>query len=158
MDPHLAQYLEQHKISFILHTHPAVFTVAESSELKLHIPGLHTKNLFLFDEAKKTYLVCMNAHKRLDIRSLEKHLKVKKLRFGSSEQLKDELHLTPGSVSIFGMIYAKKTTLLLDQEVWDAPITGFHPNINTATLELSHAQLAQFYTSLSCNKEVILLA
>ncbi len=157
MDETLKQYLERHQIEFISHSHPAVFTVAESTSIKEHIPGLHTKNLFLIDEQGRTYLVCMNAHKRLNIHFLEKHLKVKKLRFGTPEKLKEELNLTPGSVSIFGMIYAKTTKLILDLEVWDAEITGFHPNINTATLEISHPNLARFFESLPCEKEIVAL-
>ena len=60
-------------------------------------------------------------------------------------------------LSIFGMIYAKTTKLILDLEVWDAEITGFHPNINTATLEISHPNLARFFESLPCEKEIVAL-
>lgn len=156
MEKALQEYLKTHNINYIEHKHPAVFTVEQSKEIKLSIPGLHTKNLFLKDEKGNFYLVCMNAHKRLDIKSLKAKLNLTgKLQFGSEEELKQHLNLTPGSVSIFGMIYAKKVILLLDKEVWLAPITGFHPNINTSTLEILHKELEKFLNSLKSKYQII---
>jgi Ala-tRNA(Pro) deacylase len=155
MDENLKKYLEEHKILYEIHEHPAVFTVAESKELLKNKSYFHTKSLFLRDDKKRYYLVCMAASKRLDVRALEKSLGVKKLNFSSPEELKAELNLTPGSVSIFGMIYAKRVFLILDKEIWDAQVSGFHPNINTATLEIDHNNLEKFINSLSCRKEIM---
>ncbi len=157
MDSKLKEYFEKHNIHYKIHEHPAVFTVAESKFLKSKIPGMHTKSLFLKDDNGKFYLVCMNAFKRLDIKSLQNSLSVKKLRFASSEELKKELNLTPGSVSIFGMIYSTSTTLIIDQEVWDSEIVGFHPNINTSTLEVSHKDLDKFCKTLETKKLILKL-
>ncbi len=156
MDSQLQEYLAHHNIDYKLHTHPPVFTVEQSrNEPSIqNIPGLHTKSLFLKDEKGQFYLVCMPGEKRLNIRALEKKQHVKKLQFGSSEELYKELELTPGSVSIFGIIHAHKTKLLIDWDVWKAPVVGFHPNINTATLEINHAALQKFYDSLISEKEI----
>jgi len=146
MDPTLTTYLKKHNIQYIEHSHPAVFTVEESKKLDLSLPDVfHTKNLFLKDEAKKFFLVSMYAYNRLDLKSLKEKLNAKKkLSFASAEQLKEQLKLTPGSVSIFGMIYAKSVTLIIDKKLWIAKKVGFHPNINTATLELKHEDLEKF--------------
>jgi len=159
MDPTLSTYLQDHNILYVEHKHPAVFTVEESKKIELNLPNVfHTKNLFLKDENKKFFLVSMNAHKRLDLKSLRNKLNAqKKLSFASAEQLKERLNLTPGSVSIFGMIYAKDVTLILDQEIWEAEKVGFHPNINTSTLELTHENLAKFYDSLKSDKMILKL-
>lgn len=148
-------YLKKHDIPYTLHTHPAVFTVEESKFLKQKIPGLHCKCLFLEDETGKFYLVALPAEKRLDTKKLRAALAVKKINFAQPEKLKAELNLVPGSVSIFGMIYAKETTLIIDKEVWAAEIVGFHPNINTATLELPHTSLEKFYNSLTSKKQIM---
>jgi hypothetical protein len=80
-----------------------------------------------------------------------------------SKELKAELNLTPGSVSIYGMINAvnsknsKSITLILDQVVWNSDSVGFHPNINTSTLELTHENLEKFYNTLKCKKEIMKL-
>jgi Ala-tRNA(Pro) deacylase len=159
MDQNLLDYLQRYGIKYLIHKHPAVFTVKESKKLIKDKSYFHTKSLFLKDENGKFYLVCMNANKRLDIKNLKKKLFIKELHFASSEDLNSELNLAPGSVSIFGMIYAKPSSiiLLVDKEVWGAETTGFHPNINTATLEISHENLEKFCNSLKCKKEIIAL-
>jgi Ala-tRNA(Pro) deacylase len=155
MDEKLRDYLSSRNISYKIHEHPAIFTVEESKKLIKDKTYFHSKSLFLRDEKGNFYLVSMNAHKRLNIRHLEKHLNVKKLFFASPEDLKQELNLTPGSVSIFGMIYSKNTFLIVDKELWNAKTVGFHPNINTATLEISHENIGKFYNSLNSKKEII---
>ncbi len=155
MDEELYACLRVLGVTYILHEHKPVFTVAESHFLKDRIAGVHTKSLFLKDEKNRFYLVCMKGDKRLDMKALEMHLQVAKLHFGDHAELKRELHLAPGSVSVFGMIHAKATKLILDKEVWDAETVSFHPNINTETLELKHYDFEKFYNSLNSSKEVI---
>ena len=95
----------------------------------------------------------MNAFKRLDLKALRERLNAKKkITFGSPEELKGHLNLTPGSVSIFGMIYSKDVELIIDREVWDSEKVGFHPNTNTATLELEHEDLKRFYDLIKSEK------
>lgn len=157
MDAQLKSYLEKHNIKYKIQKHPPVFTVKEADKVKDKTPHiLHTKNLFLKDENKIFYLVSMYAYKRLDLKSLKEKLNAKKkLSFATAEQLKENLNLTPGSVSIFGMIYAKEVIVIVDKQVWDAKIVGFHPNINTATLELTHENLERFYNTLKSKKQIL---
>src|SRR3989338_133715 len=126
MDKNLEEYLKKHEIAYKTHNHPPVFTVEEHHKLQIKTPGvLHTKNLFLKDENKKFFLVCMYADKRLNLKSLKEKLNAKKkLTFGSPEELKEHLNSTPGSVSLFGMIYAKNVTLVLDKQLWQAEKVG----------------------------------
>ena len=157
MDKELEIYLRKNKINYVLHKHPAVFTVAESSgnEEINKIPGLRCKTLFLKDEHARFYLVGMPGVKRLDIKKLEKHLSVKKLRFASEEELESEIKLKAGSVSIFGAINSSKVMLILDNDVWNADRVCFHPNVNTETLEIKHKDLERYYNSLVNMKEII---
>ncbi len=155
MDQVLRSCLEKLGVRYRLHGHKAVFTVGESGFLRGVIPGMHTKNLFLKDDKGAFYLVCMEGDRKLDMKALRSRLRAGKLHFGNAEELKGELNLTPGSVSIFGMIYARNTKLILDKKVWSADIVSFHPNINTETLELRHGDLELFYNSLECQKEIM---
>ena len=155
MDPKLKTYFETHNIEYDEHKHKAVFTVEESRELKKDIPGLTAKCLFLKSDKGDFYLVGMSAEKRLDIRALQEKLEVKKLRFASPEELKSNLDLTPGSVSIFGMINSSSVIFILDKDIWSAEQSGFHPNINTSTLVIDHENLEKFYNSLPNNKMVL---
>jgi len=157
MNKTLGEYLHKHKIGFIVHEHPAIFTVDESRELKKKIPGLHCKCLFLKDDSGRFYLVGMPAEKRLNVKVLREHFSAGKMHFASAQELWDKLKLKPGSVSIFGLINnsEKDVFFILDKEVWEAEAVGFHPNINTATLVLKHADLGRFYKSVDNKKEVI---
>lgn len=157
MEKELENYLLKFDVKYKVHMHKAVFTVAESkNDLDIQkIPGLRTKSLFIKDENNQFYLICMPGEKRLNIKLLEKNLKVKHLKFCSPEELKSELRLTPGSVSIFGMIHSKNIILIVDEEVWNAEIADFHPNINTSTLEITHEDLEKFINSLNCKKLIL---
>lgn len=158
-DKKLESYLRLRGITYVSVKHPAVFSVEESKTLRERFSPacMHCKTLFLKDETGRFYLVGMNAYKRLDTKRIERHLGIKKLRFASPIELKQELNLTPGSVSIFGIIYSPQTYFILDEEVWNAERAGFHPNINTETLELMHEDLEKFYHSLSNKKEILML-
>src|SRR3989338_3335329 len=125
MDSYLKSYLEKNKIEYKVYKHTAVFTVEQSKNIKAKIPGRHTKCLFLKDEKDRFYLVALPAEKRLNIKYLKNKFKIKDLHFASPEGLKKELNLTPGSVSIFGMIYAKNVYLIIDKELWQADEVSF---------------------------------
>lgn len=159
MEPNLKLFLQKNNISYIEHFHAPVFTVEESKKQKIRMPTVfHTKNLFLKDESKNFYLVCMNAYKRLDFKALKEDLNAKKkLSFGTAEQLKHHMDLSPGSVSIFGMIHAKNVKLIIDEELWRAKKVGFHPNLNTSTLEVTHENLEKFINSLKTKIRILKL-
>jgi Ala-tRNA(Pro) deacylase len=157
MDKKLKDYFDKFDIEFEEFKHKAVFTVEESRELKKEIPGLHCKCLFLKDNIGKFYLVGMPAVKRMDMKSFRKKIGVRKLHFGSEEELGDKLKIKPGSVSIFGLVNDTKgeVKLILDMEVWGAEKIGFHPNKNTSTLVLKHKDLEKYFNSLENEKEII---
>jgi Ala-tRNA(Pro) deacylase len=69
-----------------------------------------------------------------------------RLSFGSAERLMEKLGLTPGSVSPFGLIHpgSRDVVMIIDTELRDAARLMFHPNINTATLTISFADLEKF--------------
>ncbi|MBI2452572.1 hypothetical protein HYV50_05885 [Candidatus Pacearchaeota archaeon] len=155
MDSQLKSYLEKNKINYELYNHSPVFTAEESKKIKTNIPGLGTKSLFLKDENAQFYLICLPGEKRLNTKIIKKKFSIKELQFASSAELKEELNVSPGSVSLFCMIHAKKTTLILSKEIWLSHLSGFHPNINTATIVLSHENLKNLYNSLKAEKYII---
>ena len=68
------------------------------------IPGTHTKNLFLTDKRGQYFLVCVESSKRLPINAFRKLIGAKDMTFATPEEMKKILDLTPGSVSLFGLI------------------------------------------------------
>ncbi len=157
MEKQLLDYLKRYNLQYEEYKHPPIFTVAEGKELKKDIPALCSKNLFLKDNNSNFYLVCMPCEKRLDIKSLQKTFGVKKLKFGTPEELKEHLNITPGSVSLFCMIHSTHVNLIIDKELWEVDFSGYHPNENTSTLVLSKENIKRFCDSLSIKYQIILL-
>ena len=157
MEEKIKEYLDQHNIKYVFHSHPAVFT-CEDAELHCNVPGLTCKNLFLKDKkSKKVYLVSAPAKKRVDLKALALKLGEKHLSFGSAERLKEYLNLDPGSVSPLGLLNdaKKEVVYIIDKELWDADIVNFHPNINTASLELKKEDFHKYVETLEQEVKIV---
>lgn len=61
-----------------------------------------------------------------------------RLSFGSAELMEELLDLTPGSVSIMGLMNdtGRKVRLYIDREVYEEAYFGCHPCINTSSLKI----------------------
>src|SRR5262245_27410733 len=96
--------------------HPAVFTVAESTEVERQIPGAHTKNLFLKDDKGAMFLVVAMASTRVDLKALSRALAAGRFSFGKPKLLLDVLGVTPGSVTAFAIMNdaARRVGVVID--------------------------------------------
>lgn len=149
MDPAPAVYaaLDALGISYERYEHPAVFNAGDASKYWDPIRGTQCKNLFLRNKkGNRHYLVIVGVHKRVDLQQIVKVIGDDRLSFGSPERLMDKLGLTPGSVSPFGLIHpgSRDVEVIIDTPLRGAPGLMFHPNINTATLTISFADLETF--------------
>ena len=139
MENSLKQWLADAGIGYILHNHPAVFTVAEAKEHCGHIPGTHCKNLFLKNKKSgQLYLVTIPHEKRLNIKEFRRMIGASKIRFAGPEDLFENLGITPGAVSPIGLVNdtQNKVILIVDKYIWNANEICCHPNINTETLQI----------------------
>ncbi len=162
MDPLVESYLKKRNLVPIIYEHPAVFSVEEASVHCNHVKGMHCKNLFLKEKecvVPRYFLVVMDAYKRLNINLLAKILGVKKLTFGSPEELMSCLGLVPGSVSPLGLIHdvSSNVVVIIDLDVWEAASVNFHPNVNTASLEFSREQFHVLMDSFQNEKRIVKL-
>lgn len=135
------------QISFIEHTHPALFTAEDGAKYYVNLPGAKAKNLFLRNrKGNQHYLVIVTDTKKVDLKKLARQLGEVQLSFASPERLMKYLGLTPGSVSPFGLIndIEKMVKVIIDQDVWEHDRLNFHPNINTSTLELARDDFKKF--------------
>jgi Ala-tRNA(Pro) deacylase len=143
----LKDFLSLHLIEVSRHEHAAVMTVAESEQLVPELPGAKTKNLFLRDKkGLKHFLVTIPASLSVDLAKLGDVLGVGRLSFASAERLLKYLGLTPGSVSVLGLVNDSEHCVqcVIDQNLWDADAIQAHPLINTATMVVTHVQLERF--------------
>lgn len=134
-------------IRYETYEHPPVFNTADVEQHWRDIPGTPVKNLFLRNKkGNRHYLVIVGVDKRVDLQQLVKVIGDDRLSFGSAERLMDKLGLTPGSVSPFGLIHpgSGDVEVIIDTPLRGAPGLMFHPNINTATLTVSFADLERF--------------
>ena len=95
------------------------------------------KNLFLCNRQKTDfYLLLMPGEKPFKTKFLSKQIGTARLSFADGEQMEEYLNITPGSLSLMGLIFdrEKKVHLVIDKEVLDEEYFGCHPCINTSTL------------------------
>lgn len=140
------QILSELAIPYTRYDHPAVFTVEESEQVCGDIPVAHTKNLFLRNrKGDKHFLVVVSITKRADLKKLEALLE-EKVSFASPERLLKYLGVTPGSVTLLGLVndVDREVSVIIDKELWENEILGMHPLINTATLGIKRTDLERF--------------
>jgi Ala-tRNA(Pro) deacylase len=98
------------------------------------------KNLFLSNRQETAfYLLLMPADKPFKTKDLSAQLGVARLSFGKAEYMEEYLDITPGSLSILGLMNDKKNNvqLLIDEDILSKELIGCHPCINTSSLSLS---------------------
>lgn len=138
---------ERHGIAWTHHTHPALFTVEESKELRGDLPGAHVKNMFLKDKKQQLWLVTCFEYRKIRIRDLEKQIGAPKASFGKPELLWEALGIRPGAVSPFGLINDPdhQVRVVLDQQMLEADPINAHPLHNEATTSVSRADFRRFF-------------
>jgi Ala-tRNA(Pro) deacylase len=138
--------LRQLGIAWTTLSHRPVFTVEEAADVSDHLPGGHTKNLFLKDKKGGLWLVVLQARLRVDLPALAKQLGAPRFSFGSAELLIATIGIEPGSVTPFALINdaARKVQPVLDQDMLKLAPLNFHPLRNDRTTAIAPADLMRF--------------
>jgi len=142
--------LDRLGISYVRHEHPPVATVEEAEKHWVGLKGAHCKNLFLRNyKGNRHYLVIASVARGIDLKRLNTQLGEDRLSFASAERLKRWLGVEPGSVSPFGLINdeTRHVQVVCDAALRSSAALGFHPNVNTATLEIALADFDRFLAS-----------
>lgn len=146
------QYLAAARIAFEATEHEAVYTMEELSKIPMAHPEAEAKNLFVRDDKKQHYyLITVSGQKRVDLKEFQKQNGLRKLSFGSADDLLALLSLTPGGVTPLGLLndQAHRVELYLDQS-FQGQLICVHPNDNTATICLEANDLVQLLTQQGC--------
>ena len=154
----LERFLQEHGVAAARHEHPAVMTVEESDRLVPRLPGAKTKNLFLRDrKGLRHFLVTVPHNVPVDLDALGAALGAGRLGFASSERLQKHLGLTPGAVSLLGLVNdaARAVEFVIDRSLWEADAVQAHPLVNTATMVVAHADLERFLAATGHAARVI---
>ena len=138
------ELLERLGIAFARVDHARADTIEACAAVEAVLGGPICKNLFLCDRQQtRFYLLLMPGHKPFKTKYLAGQFDGPRLSFAPPERLETLLHLTPGSVSVFGLQYdtARQVRLLIDRDVPAEEFVCFHPCINTSTVRFRSSDL-----------------
>ena len=138
--------LEKLNIPFLRVDHKATGTIAECENIDEILGIKICKNLFLCNASKtKFYLLMMPGEKQFKTKELSHQIGSTRLSFAPEEYMVKYLDLTPGSVSIMGLINDtdNNVQLLIDQDVLKQEYIGCHPCINTSSLKIKTTDITE---------------
>ena len=126
--------------------HPAAMTMEDCLAVDRILDAVISKNLFLCNTQKtRFYLLMMPGDKKFRTKELSKQIGSARLSFAPEEFMEELLDITPGSVSVMGLMndHDNRVQLLMDEDVVKGEYFGCHPCINTSSLRLKMSDLME---------------
>ena len=141
-------FLDKLGIQYQRINHEAAMTMEACEEIDRALGDNTTicKNLFLCNRQETDfYLLLMPGDKPFKTKDLSAQIHSARLSFAKPEYMEKYLDITPGSVSVLGLMNdsEKKVQLLIDEDVMKEPYFGCHPCINTSSLKFTTEDLMQ---------------
>lgn len=141
-------FLDKLGIQYQRIDHEAAMTMEACEEIDRALGDNTTicKNLFLCNRQETDfYLLLMPGDKPFKTKDLSAQIHSTRLSFAKPEYMEKYLDITPGSVSVLGLMNdsEKKVQLLIDEDVMKEPYFGCHPCINTSSLKFTTEDLMQ---------------
>ena len=138
--------LEQLDIPYERLDHEVTATVEACHDVD-KLLGIHIcKNLFLCNSQRTAfYLLMMPGEKKFVTKDISKQIGSARLSFAEAEYMERILNITPGSVSVMGLMNDKehKVQLLIDSDILKDEYIGCHPCINTSSLKLKTSDILE---------------
>ena len=99
---------------------------------------VQTCALPIYRQKTKFYMLMMPGDKPFKTKELSAQIHSARLSFAPEEYMEEYLDITPGSVSIMGLMNDtdNQVQLLVDEDVLQGEFLGCHPCINTSSLKL----------------------
>lgn len=126
--------------------HEAVGHVESCDEVGAILGVEICKNLFLCNRRKTDfYLLMMPGKKEFRTKDLSKQIGSSRLSFADKASMERFLNVTPGSVSVMGLMNdtENRVRLLIDRDVTAQEFIGCHPCINTSSLRIATRDLLE---------------
>ena len=139
-------FLDELGISYQRIDHEAAMTMEVCEEIDRALQATICKNLFLCNRQEtQFYLLMMPGDKKFKTKDLSKELGVSRLSFAKESYMEKFLDITPGSVSVLGLMNdtEKKVRLVIDEEVLQGQEIGCHPCINTSSIKFATRDLTE---------------
>ena len=132
-------FLDKLNIEYERIDHEAAMTMEEGADGDEALGALICKNLFLCDRQETTfYLLMRPGDKTFKTKDLSAQIHSSRLSFAKETYMEEFLDITPGSVSVLGLMNDRehRVQLLVDRDVLKGDYIGCHPCINTSSLRI----------------------
>ena len=119
--------------------HEAAMTMEACEEIDRVLEATICKNLFLCNRQQTDfYLLMIPGDKHFKTKDISAQIGSARLSFASAEHMEEFLDITPGSVSVLGLMNDKdgRVRLLVDADVLKGEYIGCHPCVNTSSLRV----------------------
>lgn len=139
-------FLDGFGVEYYRVDHEHADTIEACEEVEKILGCKICKNLFLTNRQQtEFYLLIMPGEKPFKTKLLSKQIGSARLSFASPEQMLQYLDITPGSVSVLGLMNdkEKKVRLLIDRDLSGQEAIGMHPCINTTSLRIRTADVLE---------------
>lgn len=133
-------------IPFLRVDHEVMNTIADCEHVDEMLGINICKNLFLCNSQKtEFFLLLLPGNKKFKTGVFSKLIGSPRLSFAPPEYMEELLDLTPGSVTILGLMNdtSHKVHLYMDKDIADSEYMGCHPCINTSSLRIKTSDLLE---------------
>lgn len=138
------EFLEELNIEYMRVDHDPAETMELCAQIDKTLGAKICKNLFLCNRQQTDfYLLMIPGDKPFKTKDISAQIGSSRLSFAGAEHMEQYLGVTPGSVSVLGLINDRenKVKLLIDEDVLKDEYFGCHPCINISSLKISTADL-----------------
>lgn len=139
-------FLEGLNITYERVDHSPAETMEACAEAEKALKCSMCKNLLLCNRQKTCfYLLMMPGDKPFKTKDLSAQINSARLSFADGEYMEKFLDITPGSLSVMGLMNDKENDviLLIDEDVLSDDFIGCHPCVNTTSLKIKTSDVTE---------------
>ena len=126
--------------------HEAAMTMEACAAIDEVLDATICKNLLLCKrQCTAFYLLMIEGDKHFKTSTFSRQIGSSRLSFAAPEYMERFLDITPGSLSVLGLMndHDRQVQLIIDEDILKGEYFGCHPCINTSTLRLKTADLME---------------
>ncbi len=138
--------LDRLGVSYDRVDHEPAMTMEICQEIDKVLQPVICKNLFLCNRQETSfYLLMIPDNKVFHTKDLSSQIGSARLSFAKAEYMEQFLDITPGSVSVLGLMNdtEHRVQLLIDEDVLNSEFVGCHPCINTSSIRFRTSDLVE---------------
>ena len=157
----LFAFLDRLGIAHATVTHPPLFTVEQSRQLRGTIPGGHTKNLFLKDKKGALFLVTALEDAVIELKSLHRRLAASgRFSFGPADLMRATLGIEHHAHASLAVVHRRerRDRAGLDAGLMRHETLNCHPLVNTMTTSIAGADLVRFLEATGHPPRIVAVA